>query len=88
MSMFPCQRCGGMMGVVGTTIFRCACPPTGEAANLPLARLPQLSSHTQETFDWRERLGYIIDHASRIGSDNVRKAVNALLYEFDALPKK
>ncbi len=35
-------------------------------------------------FDWRERVGRIIDHASRLGADRVKQAVIDLLYEFDA----
>jgi len=41
---------------------------------------------TRAAFDWRERLGHIIDHAMHIRSEGVRKAVVDLLYEFDALP--
>lgn len=38
----------------------------------------------QPTFNWRERLGNIIDHAARLGPKRVQEAVISLLYEFDA----
>lgn len=41
---------------------------------------------TKADFDWRERVGCIIDHAARIRGEGVRRAVVDLLYEYDALP--
>ena len=27
MSMFPCRKCGAMIGVVGQCVYKCTCPP-------------------------------------------------------------
>lgn len=27
MSMFPCKKCGAMIGVVGQCVYKCTCPP-------------------------------------------------------------
>lgn len=43
--------------------------------------------NTKTEFNWRERLGCIIDHATRIRGEGVRRAVVDLLYEYDALPE-
>lgn len=44
------------------------------------------STGQKPVFDWRERVGRIIDHAHRLGDAGVKEAVIALLYEYDTLP--
>jgi len=39
MSMMQCQKCGGMVGVVGITVYRCACAEVGVEAS-PTAQPP------------------------------------------------
>lgn len=40
MSYFQCQKCGVFCGVIGVTIYPCACKPPEPAPEKPAAILP------------------------------------------------